>query len=258
MNEQKSFGFIPPKIEDSDFWLGSGKLGSVVLNEKGDWRPYLPQFEHQRKQIETQACVSFGTLSALEMIHKLLWAVEPNYSDRYMAKTSETDPSAGNTPKKVSATIKEYGAVSEEKWPFAEPLEEYYKDIPLSVQDIGKIWIKHYGFGYEWVDKSKLKEALKRSPVGVAVHAWAQNEKGEYIRLGASNHWCVLVAYDNLDRPIIWDSYDTGIKILEKNYELEFTQIYTLKKKEPIKNEYDSRGFFGKILMCFRNFTLWR
>lgn len=149
----KNYGFLPPIISPTDYFLGSKKLGSVVLNEKGDWRPYLPVFEHQRKTIETNACVSFGTLSALEMIHNLLWNIEPNYSDRFMAKISETDPNSGNTPKKVSEAIKNYGTVPEDDWSFAEPLEEYYKDIPQSVKDIGKEWTKWYGFGYEWVWK---------------------------------------------------------------------------------------------------------
>lgn len=228
----KNYGFIPPIIVPEDFWLGSKKLGSVDLNPTGDWRPYLPIFEKQRDKIETQACVSFGTTSALEMIHKLLWNIEPNYSDRFVAKISDTDPYGGNTPKKVSDSIKNYGTVPEYKYPFVNSLDEYYKEIPTSIKDIGKEWLKDYIMGYEWVDKDRLKEALKRSPVGVAVFAWATNNKGEYVKLGSPNHWCVLVAYDELDRPIVWDSYDVGLKILEKGYELEYAQIYKLSKKE--------------------------
>ena len=121
----KNYGFIAPEIVPEDFWLGSKKLGSKIINPSGDWRPYLPVFEHQRKKIETNACVSFGTLSALEMIHQLLWQVEPNYSDRYLAKISKTDPAVGNTPKKVSKAVKDYGSVPEEDWGFTEPLNEY-------------------------------------------------------------------------------------------------------------------------------------
>ena len=233
--EIKNYGFKPPEIVPEDFWLGSGKLGSTVLNEKGDWRDYLPELEIQRVNFEPSACVSFGILNSLEIIHKLLWKVEPNYSDRFTAKMSETDPSSGNTPKKVSESIKNSGLVPEKEWPMTETLKEYYKDIPISVKDIGKMWIRHFGFGYEWVDKTKLKEALKRSPVGVAVSAWEMNNKGEYVYFGTWNHWCVLVAYDELDRPIVWDSYDRGLKTLERNFPFGFPQIYTLKKKEEKK-----------------------
>jgi len=66
----KNYGFIPPEIDERDFWLGSKKLGSKVINEKGDWRPYLPVFEHQRKNFESNSCVSYGTTSALEILIK--------------------------------------------------------------------------------------------------------------------------------------------------------------------------------------------
>lgn len=234
LSKEINHGFIEPEIVESDFWLGSGKLGSIVLNEKGDWRPYLPVMEKQNMGFEPSACVSFGTLSALEMIHKLLWAVEPNYSDRFLAKMSDTNPYEGNSPKKVSNTIKDCGTVKEKEWPMTETLAEYYKDVPICIKDIGKIWRKHYGFGYEYADKSQLKEALRRSPVGVAVDAWNKNDKGEYIKLRGWNHWCVLVFIDEQEKNYVWDSYDENIKILEKGYDLGFPQIYTLKKREKV------------------------
>lgn len=252
---KRNYGFIQPVIEKSDYFLGSGKLGSVVLNESGDWREFLPMMEKQRINFEPYACVSFGILSALEMIYMLLWEVEPNYSDRFTAKMSETNPNRGNSPKKVSETIKKYGTVPEEKWPMTETLIEYYKDIPITIKDIGKIWRKHYGFGYEYIDKSQLREALKRSPVGVAVSAWQQNNNGEYIYFGSWNHWCILVAYDRQDRPIIWDSYDKGLKTLEKDYNFGFPQIYTLKKLPQQKKNWWQR-IIEIIINFFQN--LWK
>ena len=126
----KSFGFQPPIIEESDFWLGSGKLGSQIINEKGDWRPYLPVFEKQNKGNETNCCVSFGTLSALEILHKFLYGVEPNYSDRFLCKISDTGPN-GNDPKKVSNALRHCGSVPEEEYPFVIPLDEFFKEIPM-------------------------------------------------------------------------------------------------------------------------------
>jgi len=229
----KQYGFIPPVVVPEDYWFGSKKLGSQIINPSGNWLKYLPVFEHQRRNFESNACVSFGILSSLEILHNLLWEVDPNYSDRFTAKISGTDPNAGNTPKNVSEAIRNNGTVPEYDWPFAEPLEEYYKEIPQRIKDIGKEWTKNYGFGYEWVDKDDLKEALKRSPVGCAVSAWVQNSKGEYIKFADWNHWVVLVAYDEQDRPIIWDSYGEGLKTLEKDYNFGFPQIYRLFGKEP-------------------------
>ncbi|NQS88354.1 hypothetical protein HQ584_00980 [Patescibacteria group bacterium] len=230
--QNKKYGFIPPEIVSEDFWFGSKKLGSKIINPSGDWQRYLPVMEQQNILFEPSACVSFGITSALEMIHNLLWQVEPNYSDRYVAKISDTDPDAGNTPKKVSEAIREYGTVPEEDWPMTKTLEEYYKDIPVSIKDIGEEWTENYGFGYEYTDADKLKEALKRSPVGCAVSAWEQNEAGEYVFFGQYNHWCVCVAFDEQDRMIVWDSYDSGLKTLEKGFPVGFPQIYMLNREK--------------------------
>ena len=228
----KNYGFIEPIIVPEDYFLGSGKLGSQIINPSGNWLKYLPKMEKQRITFETNACVSFTTTSALEMIHKLLYKVEPNYSDRFLAKASDTKPNAGNTPKKVSEAVRKYGTVPENIYPMTTTLKEYYQDIPTNLKSIGGFWLKDYKFGYEYVDKSQLKEALKRSPVGVAVYAWATNDKGEYVKLGPWGHYVVLVAYDEKDRPIIFDSYDKELKTLIKDYDFGFPQIYTLKKRQ--------------------------
>jgi len=240
MNKQiKNFGFIEPEIVPEDFWLGSGKLGSIVLNEKGDWREWLPIMEKQNQGNETSCCVSFGTLSALEILHKFHFETEPNYSDRFLCKMSDTDN--GNTPKKVADTARHSGCVPEKEYPFVIPLDEFFQDIPQKLIDMGIDWLKDFEVGYEYTTKEQLKEALKRSPVGVAVSAWEQNDKGEYVYFGTWNHWCVLVAYDEQDRPIIWDSYDAGLKTLVKDYNFGFPQIYTLNKKKEEKRSWWQR-----------------
>ena len=237
------YGFIPPIIEASDYWLGSGKLGTQEINPKAEWLGHLPAFELQNRGKETNCCVSFGTLSALEILHRFQYDSEPNYSDRFLCALSGTDPNSGNNPKKVSDTLRHGGCVKETEYPFV--LEEFFQKIPLNIEAKGLEWLKDYEVGYEYVAKDKIREALKRSPVGCAVYAWSQNDKGEYIKLGNPNHWVVLIGFDKEDRPMIYDSYETSVKILEKGYELEFAQIYTLKKKpipaEEIK-EYKKGG----------------
>src|SRR3990167_9141104 len=242
----KNYGFKAPEIKPTDFFLGSKKLGSVEINPSGDWRLYIPTFEFQSKSIETQSCVSFGTLSALEMICKLQYGFEPNYSDRYISKLSGTDPSAGgNTPPKVADTIKHKGNISEAEWPFIDDLTEYFKEVPQNLIELGPKWLLDYDFGYEYVNPSDIKNALKRSPIGVAVSAWQTNADSEYIRFGSSNHWCVLVAFDRKDRPVIYDSYENALKTLTKDFRLDFPMLYVLKKKQkPIEQEYKSGNHY--------------
>lgn len=100
-----------------------------------------------------------------------------------------------------------------------------------------------------------LKKALKRSPVGCAVSAWQQNEKGEYVFFGQYNHWCVCVGFDEQDRPLIWDSYDQGLKTLEKGFPLGFPQIYILnKEKKEEKPEEVKKSFWQKFWGTIKNY----
>lgn len=227
----KNYGFQEPVLVPEDYSFGS--IGGEVLQENSSWLDFLPEFEHQRKGFDTQSCVSFGTLSALEMLHKRKWDIEPNYSDRFTSKMAETTPT-GNTPKKVAHSIRHDGTVTEPEWPFTEvnSWDEYFVAIPSYLLRRGQTWLNNYDFGYEYVGDSEkeLREALKYSPVGVSVHAWQQNNEGYYMA-GRLNHWCVLVAYDALDRPIVFDTYENHLKTLVKDYPFKWAMRYSLEKR---------------------------
>ena len=77
MNKKQNHGFIAPIVVPEDYFFGSKKLGSQVINLSGNWVRFLPIMEQQRINIEVNACVSFAILSALEMLHKLQYGKEP-------------------------------------------------------------------------------------------------------------------------------------------------------------------------------------
>ena len=247
-SKKGKFGFIPPIIEPSDYWLGSGLLGTQEINPSGDWLAYLPEFELQNRGRETSCCISFGTLSALEILHRFQYNSEPNYSDRFLCALSGTDPNSGNNPKKVSDTLRHNGCVEEKNYPFVNDIQEFFKEVPSEIQTQGLEWLKDFEVGYEYVSQDKLKDALKRSPVGVAVNAWNQNDKGEYTRLGASNHWVILVNFDEKDRPVIYDSYEARLKTLAKDFTLDFPQIYKLTVKKNLEKEYHEENHYIVLL----------
>jgi len=243
-----TYGFLPPIISPTDYFLGSGLLGSKEINPSADWKLSLPRFEFQSKGIETSACVTFTILSDIETLEKFQYGNEPNYSDRYIAKLSGTDPARGNDPKKVCEAIRKYGLVNEEDWPFVDDINEYYKEIPSALIEKGKKWLEKNEFGYEYVDTDKIDIARKRSPVSAAVYAWALNEKGEYIRLGSSNHYTLNFNEDNISRIVMFDTYENPIiKTLAKDHNVEFAQMYTLRRKE-LK---EKKSFWRQILEYF-------
>ncbi len=240
-------GFIKDDFHPDDYVLGSSRLDGEVLNPSGDWRGYLPMFEHQSKGIETQSCVTFGTLSALEMIHIIKYGIEPNYSDRFISKLSGTSRS-GNTPKTVAHTIRKKGNINEDLHPFTDDIdtwEEYFSEIPSELLKIGAKWLSKHSFSYEWVytggnfkyKRERLKRALQFSPIGVSVFAWAELDR-VYVQTGGDNHWVVLVAFEG-NNPIIFDSYEKKLKKLHKDYDFGLAMRYELteveKKLSPIQ-----------------------
>jgi len=232
----KSFGFQEPVIVPEDYSFGS--IGGDVLQESGSWMDYLPEFEHQRKSTDTQGCVSFGTLSALEMLHKRLYGVEPNYSDRFTVKLSGTTRT-GNNPKSVIQSIRHDGTVKEEVWPFSKEMSwnDYFAFIPSKLIKLGAKWLSEYKVGYEYVNgnEKELKKALKYSPIGVSVYAWNKNSDGVYEE-GFPNHWCVLVRYNFENQPVIWDSYEEQLKVLVKGYRFKYCMRYTIEKRSERRN----------------------
>jgi hypothetical protein len=103
---------------------------------------------------------------------------------------------------------------------------------------IGQNWLLLYGVGHEWVSGSnrieKMKEALKYSPLGVAVAAWyGPNDKGLYYRPSGEpdNHWCMIYGYEEGKFWRCFDHYDNTFKKLEWNYYFGWAMRYSLWKK---------------------------
>lgn len=213
---QRSYGLQFDVISPEDFVFGrdnslQAKFGAQPLQPDGDWRPYLPSEERQAPGYETNACVSFNTANCIEILARRVFKQNRNFSDRFIAKGSGTNPAVGNSPKKVADFIYRNWTVFEEEWSTraASTPEEFYTDLPRSLQVLAEIRGQEYDFGYEFVPTSlaSLKEALKHSPLGISVPAWFEKD-GKYIRpegMG-DNHWCCLITIDG-DELVIFDTY---------------------------------------------------
>lgn len=164
-----------PDISPS-IWLG-GQIPYKVVNETGDWRPYIVRHEKQKDPLETMACVSFSLNNCLEIQTKF-YGNEKNYSDRFLAKMSNTQTN-GNTLEKVADTARNIGLVLESEWPNepkATTWAEYYKEIP---EDVKAKAVKQ-PFQYEWVARTdnfteSLKRELKQSPLQITIYAPTPN-----------------------------------------------------------------------------------
>lgn len=245
----KNYGYIPePIVIDKDYIFGGyGSLGGDILQPTGQWLAFVPQGESQRNfGFDPQGCVSWGTENAVEILLRRIYGQTDNFSDRFLAKVSETTTS-GNSPQKVSEALRKKGVPYEAQWPITEDInswDEFYADIPQPIQTMALAFTAEFSFQHEYVGTSpaQLKESLKYSPLGVAVSAWEQDGP-YYVSNFPNNHWCVLVGYKDNDYWIVYDSYPESegdyIKHLAWNYDFSVAKRYKITQQvEKLSNSW--------------------
>jgi hypothetical protein len=150
-----------------NLWVG-GTIPYEVKLQSGDWRPFLPSGEKQKNPTETMACTTFSDLNCLEIQEKQQTGIEPNWSDRFIAKMSGTTPQ-GNYLDKVADTVRIIGLVTEEEWPtpFNANWNTYYADIPQEV--INKAVKREIAYESIVPGESDLRYHLKQSPIQIVI-----------------------------------------------------------------------------------------
>lgn len=259
MKEYK--GFIEPQIDSTHWILGASNTPIFpTLAEDGNWEmDYPSQGELQSKRgIETFNCTGFNTLKPIQAIIHRLTGERVNYSDRWLGIIAGTKE-PGNDPHKVAEAIRKYGLIPEEMLPFSDDIQnvdEYYSFKGADKETCyraGREWLAKYEFMHSWVfspgqpileQKNNMKIALKNSPLGIAVYAWASNEKDVYYSLGLESHW--TSAYSEEEYLNIFDSYEPFKKKVDQS--LRYVKRYSviLKKKDDLTEE-QKQGFLAQI-----------
>jgi hypothetical protein len=169
-------GYLGTGRTNEDYVAGSSPVVYEVRNEMGDWRQYVPVGEKQfNYKADSMSCVSFSAINCIEAQEFQQTGIHTNYSDRWIAKMSNTTPD-GNYLKTVIDTIREYGLVLEEDYPTPkEPWtwEDYHAPIPepllSELKAKGKEWLKTHEVSYEWVDlffnPQELQKQLQHAPL---------------------------------------------------------------------------------------------
>lgn len=234
---EKNYGLVFEPIADTDYIFGyATPLKPQVLQEDGQWDEYLPVEEFQGfPNFEPSCCATMGSLNALEVLIKRIYKAELNFSDRWLAWNSGTTPQ-GNDPHRVLETLRKAGVPYEEKWPLREPtsFEEFYKNPPPKLfEDARADFYTKYDLKHQWVPSSReaMKEALKYSPLGISVYAWASRD-GIYQQLGQDNHWVLCYGWDEKGWKV-FDSYDSSHKIYSFDAQISRVKSYVISNKEP-------------------------
>jgi len=184
-------------LRDWEFGAINGKEFQT-LKPNADWRDVLPTGERQNRGFETMSCVSHSMLNTLEIIDKIN-NIDTDWSDRALACASGTT-SNGNTFYRVWETANKLGLCAENIWGYGgSDWLSYYLPLPQDVRDAMLDFTKLNKIGIAWIDKTKIKEALKKMPV------WAANSGHAFVIVGEkdSSTWYVYDSYPTSDGDFI-------------------------------------------------------
>lgn len=229
-------GYIEEALKPEDYTLGASPLSKKILQENSDWSEFLPSDERQSgRGLETMACVSFSFLNVLEALFKRKYNLNVNFSDRFLAKASNTSQN-GNLQSRVADTARKVGLINESDYPSGVDdfsWNEYYKPLTQNLFDKAKGFLNEYEIGYEAVPTTipAMREALKYSPLWVAGSAWYKD--GEfYVSFGNPNHCFVIY---NIEQAIAYkkalDTYEPYLKTLSADFQVYYPKLLTLNKK---------------------------
>lgn len=210
-------------VPNKDFVFGGyGTLDGQVQVADGDWTYWLPEPELQdANKFEPNCCVSEALLNVVETAERKEYGLSANYSDRFLATASGTNPKQGNSMNTVTETLRKKGCVLETEWPFkATTLEEFYSHLPQRLYTLALRFTAAYNFGHEYVppNAESLMEALKYSPLLFSTYAWTSNNFGIYYRPAgfSDNHAVTCYGYQKGEYWKIFDSYIKGTTVLKK------------------------------------------
>lgn len=205
-----------------DDYVG-GTLPYEIRNPEGDWTSYLPTGEIQyNPKVDFKDCVSRSYTNCIEIQEKFLTGIENNYSDRFLAKRSETTPQ-GNYLYKVADFGRNEGLVKQENWPDTDgDWDEQYKDPSMEtlakLLEEGKEWLEKWDVKNEDIPitKESFKKHLKQAPLQVVIPGHA-----------------VVTILSNKDIEKVFDSYSPHLKQIPPDYpNIVFAKKIVLYKKE--------------------------
>lgn len=243
---------------------GYSKLkGDEVLQPDGQWIDFRPVVERQyRNNFETNACTAFATLNAIEMLTARLFGIEYNFSDRFVAKGSGTDPAIGNYPKAPADFLRKNWSVFEEEWPFDESVKnvaEFYSDIPKKLKTLAIGRGAEYEFGYEYVPThhpTSLMTALMYSPVCISV-ALVPDGNGMYFKPDGwrDSHWTTLIGYKEGEYWLIYDSYPSHFEddeLPQHVKKVRWDTFFEVAMRYEIKKQVKNRSAWDKFISILK------
>ena len=251
-------GYIPNEYDERDNVYGSGDTPHPVILESGNWKPLLIPDEFQNKNgFDTFGCVTFTILNAYEKLAKLQFNEDWNLSERFTYIVSDTVPGQGNSPRDVAEAVRKLGVLAEKDLPYDElidSIEKFNSPRPMDKALLKEAlkFLDDYVFRYDFLplkgvndvkgDNKVLRDALKRSPIGIALYAWAERD-GKYFRPQPSpeTHFTLLVNINGEEKEV-FDSYAPTMKTLDENFYVATAMRFYLRRKTQEEKEAEKKS----------------
>lgn len=255
MNDLRQ-NFIYPAIPPSAFRFGSNQFIDVPLRDDGDWRPYLPPEEHQKKNgVESSACYIEAQQHAIAIIQEAQFNLpDQNYSARFNALLSDGGIYGGDPLFGADSMRKIDGLIPEYMLPFADYIKSWQEfhsfngGDEIACRDEGKKFLENWKLNYDIVfsrDESldtkfaKLKQALNFSPCPISLYGKI-DEQGNYEEKPdgvQDTHLALAVHVDENNCIWIFDTYSPFLKKLPANYNSDFCMRWGVSKLEVVKKK---------------------
>lgn len=263
--EERAHGYIYEPIVIDEHWVfgSSTQAAGDILQPDRDWRPYLPTRKEVQdlNGIEPNACTIYGTLNAAQTLIRRKYGEDRDYSNRFLAVISGTDPARGNTPHKVAEALRLQGDCDEAAWTFdgaVDTVAKFYAPVPDRLKALAKEFVAEWRFTHDWVATTpqQLWDALQYSPIGISVYAWVKDGDGLYYKpdpRAPDTHWCAIVYAVYGKYWVVLDSYMDGGELFKKvRWDTPFMQA----KRYGIERQADVQSAGWQWFVAFLR-SLW-
>ena len=239
--------FIYPEIKETDRVFGATLTGKEV-NPTGDWRQYLPPTEDQNvRGIESSACYVEAQQHAIATVQEEEFNLpDLNYSARFNALLSGGTEQGGD-PIRAAKSIKYDGMIPDAMMPFGGDIQSWddfhsFKGVDMNeCKQKAKEWLDRWKVDYKIVAErddpvevkyENLKKALKIGVPSVSVSNYRQRN-GRYYKLPNERdiHFVECVYVSDKNEITIRDTYSPYEKVLEANYNFDFSLLEIVEKK---------------------------
>ena len=208
-----------------------------------DW--YNMSIEVEIQKVKGNAdlynCVNNSNTNVLEFVDKKRTGKELNFSEMYSAVDSGTQPGKGNSFERVFEKTRTNFVAWEDEFPTMrdKTVEENYRKISdglkKRVKERGKDYEVRYQFLGSQQDAYAYEQALKISPVTVAVEGRYIWKNGVVVNAGGSYNHAVVYLGMKDGKKIVFDSESKQVVPFHKDYKFMFPAVHSIKRINMIK-----------------------